>query len=132
MRLFSFCVKYKRPLCFIAYLGLAFILYKMSDSIKEGIDTIDWSKLTSVKTTCVADGKTCSSCTSSYFKGSSVADNLRCAWNSASSSGGSCETSSASTPIGNFTCPTGSDSSKPGCTACQKTKLLDTPTWISV
>lgn len=131
MRLFSFCVKYKRPLCFIAYLGLAFILYKMSDSIKEGIDAIDWTRLTQVAACTIPS--TCSSCASSYFKGPTEANNLRCAWNSASSSGGSCETSSASTPIGNFTCPTGSSgSSKPGCTACQKTKLLDTPTWISV
>jgi hypothetical protein len=134
MSLKSFCFQHKRPLCFIVYLGLAFILFNMSDSIKEGIDTIDWSKLTQVAT--CTRSTTCSSCTSSYFKGSTVADNLRCAWNSASSSGGSCETSSVSTPIGNFTCPTGSsnssNSSKPGCTACQKTKLLDTPTWISV
>ena len=130
MRLFSLCVKYKRPLCFIAFFVLAFISYKMSDTIKEGVDTIDWSKLTQVAA-CTRPS-TCSSCTSSYYPGSSTADYIRCAWNSASSSGGSCETSSASTPIGNFTCPTGSDSSKPGCTACQKTKLLDTPTWISV
>jgi len=131
MSLKSFCFQHKRPLCFIVYLGLAFILYKMSDSIKEGIDTIDWSKLTQVAS-CTRPS-TCSSCTSSYYPGSSTVDNIRCAWNSASSSGGSCETSTASTPIGNFTCPTGSGSvTKPGCTACQKTKLLDTPTWISV
>jgi len=102
----------------------------MSDSIKEGIDTIDWTKLSQV-TACTIPN-TCSYCTNSYFKGSPVANNLRCAWNMASSSGGSCETSTAATPIGNFTCPTdSSNSSKPGCTACQKTKLLDTPTWIS-
>jgi hypothetical protein len=102
----------------------------MSDSIKEGLVTTNWADYTSV-TACTIP-TTCSSCTSSYFKASTVANNLRCAWNRASSSGGSCETSTAATPIGNFDCPTdSSNSSKPGCTACQKTKLLDTPTWIS-
>ena len=103
MRLFSFCVKYKRPLCLIVFLVLAFVLFNVSDSIKEGIDTIDWSKLTQVAA--CTRSTTCSSCVQSYYPGSSTADYIRCAWNSASSSGGSCETSSASTPIGYFTCP---------------------------
>jgi hypothetical protein len=132
MSLKSFCFQHKRILCFIVYIFLAFVLFKMSDSIKEGLD-IDWTKLSPVKTNCVVNNKTCDTCTKSYFKGPTVADNLRCAWNSASSSGGSCETSSASTPIGYFTCPTSSVTvTPPGCTACKKTVLLDTPTWISV
>ena len=129
MRLFSFCVKYKRPLCFIAFLVLAFVLFNVSDSIKEGLD-IDWTKLGTVAS-CTRPS-TCSSCVQSYYPGSSTADNIRCAWNSASSSGGSCETSSATTPVGYFTCPSSNTVTKPGCTPCQKTKLLDTPTWMSV
>ena len=131
MSLVSLCYKYKRPLCFIVFLILAFILFHLSDSIKEGLD-IDWTKLTPVTTSCVTNGKTCATCTNSYFRGSSTADNVRCAWNSDSSAGGSCETSSSSTPIGYFTCPSSEPIIKSGCTPCAKTVLLDTPTFMSV
>jgi hypothetical protein len=134
MSLKSFCLKYKRPLCLFVVLILAFISFKMSDSIKEGIDNaIDWTKLSAVKTSCPTDGKTCDLCTKSYFKGSSTSDNIRCAWNTESSSGGSCESSTKDTKIGFFSCPTTDGPvTKPGCTACAKTVLLDTPTFMTV
>ena len=128
MSLKSFCLKYKRPLCLFVVLILAFISFKMSDSIKEGIDTIDWSKLTKVTTSCSTNAKDCELCNKSYYSGTS---NIRCAWNTESASGGSCEISTSATPIGNFSCPTG-PVTKPGCTACAKTVLLDTPTFMTV
>lgn len=129
MSLISLCYKYKRPLCFLVFIGLAFILVNLSDSIKEGLD-IDWSLLTPVSM--CTKPTTCATCTNSYFRGSSTVDNLRCAWNSDSSSGGSCETSSSSTPVGYFTCPSSGPITKSGCTPCAKTVLLDTPTFMTV
>ena len=76
MSLTSFCVKYKRVLCFIVFIILAFVLINVSSSIKEGL-AIDWNKMTPVKTTCHADGgKSCSTCTNSYMKYTDSADNI--------------------------------------------------------
>ena len=129
MSLKSFCITNKRLLCVIILIILGIILFNTFSSIKEGFD---WGGYTPVKNNCSIDGTTCATCISSYMKYSDTNDNIRCAWNSASSSGGSCETSSATTPVGYFTCPSSDTVTKPGCTPCQKTKLLDTPTWMSV
>jgi hypothetical protein len=133
MSLTSFCLKYKRPLCLVVFILLGFILVQLSASIKEGLVGTDWTKLESLKanSTCT-DVSTCSTCTNSYMKYDNEKNNIRCAWRKNASNGiNSCVTSDEKTPIGDFLCPSDTSNTKPGCTACPKLKLLDTPTWIS-
>ena len=122
----SFFIKYKRPLGLVIFILLGFILVQVSASIKEGLETTDWTKLTKVAT-CTRE-TSCSTCVSSYF--GVTGSQKRCAWNmNPSNKQYSCITSDDNTPVGEFSCPLAT-SVKPGCTACPKLKLLDTPTWI--
>jgi hypothetical protein len=131
MSLGSFCIKYKRPLCLVVFILLGFILVQVSASIKEGIVITDWDKYEYLKgsSTC-KDVSTCSTCTKSYMKYTDPNDNIRCAWSKGSNNSYSCVSSDDKTPVGDFTCPTDTSNTKPGCSACPKLKLLDTPTWI--
>jgi hypothetical protein len=129
----SFCLKYKRPLCLVVFILLGFILVQVSGSIKEGLDTTDWTKLEPLDNGSLCTRMTtCSTCTKSYLKFADEKDNIRCAWSKNTSNGiESCVSSDDKTPIGDFMCPTDTSNTKPGCSACPKLKLLDTPTWIS-
>jgi hypothetical protein len=126
MSLSSFCLKYKRPLCLVVFILLGFILVQVSGSIKEGLDVNGLIDVIS----CSGE-TTCANCTKSYF---SISGNkkIRCAWSKNTENGiNSCVISDDKTPTGDFMCPTDTSTTKPGCSACPKLKLLDTPTWVS-
>jgi hypothetical protein len=128
MSLTSFCIKYKRPLCLIIFILLGFILFHVSASIKEGFNV---SGLTKVESCIDASIKNnCTKCISSYF--GSTGSETRCAWHmNPSNNQYSCVTSDPkTTPIGELSCPIDTYNTKPGCSACPKLKLLDTPTWL--
>ena len=128
MSLSSFCIKYKLPLCLVVFILLGFILVQVSASIKEGY-AVNGVNLTPV-ISCIDPSikNNCAKCTSSYF--GVAGSEKRCAWHKDSSNNMySCLTSDNTTPVGEFSCPKDT-STKPGCTACPKLKLLDTPTWI--
>jgi hypothetical protein len=132
MSLSSFLIKYKRPLGLVIFILLGFILVQVSASIKEGLVITDWTKLVPLNARSVCgDVTSCSTCTNSYLKYSEEKNNLRCAWRmNPSNKLYSCVTSDDKTPTGEYSCPLDTTNTKPGCTACPKLKLLDTPTWI--
>ena len=136
MSLSSFCLKYKRPLCLVVFILLGFILIQVSGSIKEGLDVTDWNwnwnLLTALKDKSVcSDVTTCNTCNKSYLKYAEDKDNIRCSWKKNTSNNlYSCVSAIGSKPGDDFTCPTDTSNTKPGCTACPKLKLLDTPTWL--
>jgi len=115
----EFCLKYKRIICLIIFILLAFFLKKLTESMKEGLVLNSCATFNSNQTV----EKTCANCLG--VKLSQGDANSKCFWNSRLNKCGSFSGNGYSNTCTSTDYSTTSSSSGPTL------QLLDTPTWLA-
>lgn len=119
----EFCLKYKRIICLVSFILLAFFLKKLSESMKEGLVLNSCATFNSNQTV----EKTCANCLGvKLLQGDA---NSKCYWNSSLNKCGSFPGNGYSNTC---TSTSGSSSSTTSGSTVPTLQLLDTPTWLAV